>query len=57
MQKMMSFMGAGKLGNNDVTQGPANVPPNQKVNKAEEQIYLSKTLLYCLSLKTAYSLN
>ncbi len=38
---MTSFMGAGKLGNNDVTQGPANVPPNQKVNKAEEPIYLS----------------
>ncbi len=35
-------MGAGKLGNNDVTQGPANVPPNQKVNKAEEPNHLYK---------------
>jgi hypothetical protein len=38
-------MGAGKLGNNDVTQGPAsctNVPPNQKVSKAEKPNHLNK---------------
>ncbi len=44
---MMSFRGAGKLGKNDVTWGQANstgMPPNHKVNKAEEPTYLSMNM-------------
>ncbi len=47
-KKMMSFRGAGCLGQNYVTWGQTNstgMPPDQKVNKAEE-------LTYPISLQT-----
>ncbi len=41
---MCCHSGAGHLGQNDITQGQASstgMPPDQKVNKAEQLAYLS----------------